>query len=245
MYKDVPANRWDAGSIERVTQSGLMSGYPDGTFQPDKPLTRGEMASILDRWMFRDGIFSDILPSILPSVATVIAGNSLGTGWCAGKRNGKTVFVTNSHVVGTEKQVMLVQNGRPDNPTGTVVVNDTWMDLALIETDAEFPSLRVAETVPPQGTPVAVIGAPLGQTGTVTVGIVSSQVPRENLISQYTPEVFQVDAPINPGNSGGPIINEAGEVIGVVEEKFPNAEGMGFAIVPAAVISFLHAKGVV
>lgn len=53
-FRDVPADHWAAGSVARVTGAGLMSGYPDGTFQGDKPVTRYELASVLDRLLAKE-----------------------------------------------------------------------------------------------------------------------------------------------------------------------------------------------
>lgn len=49
LFKDVPDDHWAKGSIERVTQLGLLKGDPQGNFNPDAPLTRAQMAAILDR----------------------------------------------------------------------------------------------------------------------------------------------------------------------------------------------------
>lgn len=48
-FFDVPASHWAAGAVQRVTERGLMNGYPDGSFQGEKAVTRYELASILDR----------------------------------------------------------------------------------------------------------------------------------------------------------------------------------------------------
>jgi len=48
----VPASHWAAGAIDWVREQGLMAGYPDGTFRPEQPVTRAEMAAIIER-LFR------------------------------------------------------------------------------------------------------------------------------------------------------------------------------------------------
>ena len=49
LFKDVPPDHWAAAAIDLVTKKGLMNGYPDGTFKPDSPLTRAQLAQVLQR----------------------------------------------------------------------------------------------------------------------------------------------------------------------------------------------------
>jgi S1-C subfamily serine protease len=85
------------------------------------------------------------------------------------------------------------------------------------------------------GEPVAAIGSPFGQTGSLSVGVVAA-VGRsvDSLTSDYSlVDAIQTDAPINRGNSGGPLLNARGEVIGInaqIRSNSGNAEGVGFAI---------------
>jgi S1-C subfamily serine protease len=85
------------------------------------------------------------------------------------------------------------------------------------------------------GEPVAAIGSPFGQAGSLAVGVVSAtQRSVESLTSGYSViDAIQIDAPINRGNSGGPLFNARGEVIGInaqIRSESGNAEGVGFAI---------------
>jgi len=84
------------------------------------------------------------------------------------------------------------------------------------------------------GDQVFVVGAPLGESQTLTVGYLSA-IRREGLVrSGFAPvELLQTDAAINAGNSGGPMFNLAGEVIGIVSHMITASgiyEGMGFAV---------------
>lgn len=233
MYKDVSPEYWGAVSIEAVTKAGLMSGYPDGTFQPEKSLTRAEMASILHRLMFRDGLFDDILPKVMPSVVLVHRGNALGSGACIAQKNGYSYIITNAHVVGNATTFMLVEDDGTPNFDGQLAAKDESIDLALIKTLHQLPPLTVT-TQMRLGEPVAVLGAPRGYTDSVTVGVISHLYRNEG-------KWFQLDAPISPGNSGGPVINEKGEIVGVVVAKFVDVavEGIGFAIKPELVKEFI------
>lgn len=235
VFKDVDPGRWSARSIERVFKAGLMSGYPDGTFQPDRPLSREEMASILDRMLIHLNYASRLMPQVLPAVVLVHRGDALGSGAVIAQKGNTAYIITNRHVVqkpdGTPvKQLTLIKEGQP-NFAGETVIIDTKFDLALIKTDHVVNPISLAEVPAALGDPVVVIGAPYGFTESVTAGIVSN-VDRG--------DVFQLDAPINPGNSGGPVINMAGELVGVTVSKLMSpAEGMGFAIKLENVKDFL------
>ena len=96
--------------------------------------------------------------------------------------------------------------------------------------------LRVGHTV-------IAMGTPFGLEGTMTTGIVSAigrGMPMGQVgTSSYTlPDIIQTDAAINPGNSGGPLINLAGEVVGVnfaIESAVRSNSGVGFTI-PASIV---------
>ncbi|SMB97925.1 S-layer homology domain-containing protein [Thermanaeromonas toyohensis ToBE] len=233
MYKDVTPDRWSRVSIEAVSKAGLMSGYPDGTFQPEKPLTREEMASILHRWMFRNGLFDDILPAVMPSIVMVHTGTNLGSGACIANDQEGSYIITNNHVVGLNTTFTLMKENSENFP-GEIVVADQHNDLALIKTAKTLPPLKLAEQDPALGEPVAVIGAPAGLIESVTVGIISN-------LSRQGGKWLQLDAPINPGNSGGPVINERGEIVGIAVAKIVGEafEGLGYAIKLQVVKDFL------
>lgn len=146
------------------------------------------------------------------------------------------LIVTNEHVVrdGEEFAVVLVDG---EERPATLVGADPISDLAVIQVDGEVPAtialgdsaaLRVGE-------PVLAIGSPLGTfTSTVTAGIVSALGRNFPGAPTYT-NLIQHDAAINPGNSGGPLVNAAGEVVGVNTLGIPATErgpvqGLFFAI---------------
>lgn len=223
MFKDVDKNRWSAKSIKKVAELGIVTGYPDGTFKPDRPITREEMAAVIAKMVFRDGVFSDILPDVMPSIALVHVGNSLGSGACVVKEKKWSYILTNSHVVGNASSGFCVKDDlSTPNFEWELHNNDPSQDLALIRTKFQLPVLNFAKKYE-LGEPVAVIGAPMGYTESVTVGILSN-INRGDYL--------QVDAPISPGNSGGPCINERGEIVGIVTAKMVDVavEGMGFII---------------
>ena len=123
---------------------------------------------------------------------------------------------------------------------GTVVGRDDRTDLAVVRVDArDLPVLALSERRLQVGETVIAIGNPLGFERSVTVGVVSALY--RNL---PTPEgamlegLVQTDASINPGNSGGPLLDAAGEVVGVNTAMIPWARGIGFAV-PARTASWV------
>lgn len=239
MFKDVEPGRWSAGSIDRVARAGLMSGYPDGTFKPAKALTREELASVLDRLMFRDGVFSDILPVVMPAVVAVYTDKSIGSGVCVDEDKENYYVLTCRHVVeGAKEFEVAKENGVMVGAkllTSSAVPGE---DLALLVVQRSaglaLKDIRAAVKPLALGQPVAVIGTPLGMRESVTVGVVSS-------LDRNDGNWFQIDAPINPGNSGGPIVDEYGSLVGIAVAKVVGEaiEGIGYGIHLRLVRNFL------
>lgn len=148
--------------------------------------------------------------------------------------------ITNYHVIeGANEVKVILSTGEEVN--AKVVNVDAKMDVALLEiTDKNVKLPGVAEfgdsSTVSSGEDVIAIGNPLGKefSSTVTKGIVSSanrkisvDGSKDNIV-----DYIQTDAAINPGNSGGPLINSAGQVIGINTAKKvgQEIEGIGFAI---------------
>lgn len=143
-------------------------------------------------------------------------------------------ILTNNHVVAAAENITV---RLPDGKSfpGRVVGRDPLTDLAVIKVEAKgLPTAKFANSDELRvGQMVIAIGNPLGQDNTVTTGVVSALNrdllvdPKEN---RYLEGMIQTDAAINPGNSGGPLLNQAGEVIGVTTALIERAAGLGFAI---------------
>lgn len=155
-------------------------------------------------------------------------------------------IVTNAHVVANAKQVKVSIDGYDEAMTATVVSSNHELDIALLKVEAPdraaLPALSLANSDELAiGQWVLAIGNPLGYDSTLTMGIISAKerpITIEN--DEGQPQVYnhmlQTDASINPGNSGGPLLNEAGQVIGMNTAVNSKAQGIGFAI-PANVIA--------
>jgi S1-C subfamily serine protease len=144
-------------------------------------------------------------------------------------------ILTDEHVVSGAQSVTV---NFPDGTKApaTVIGSDTGADLAVIRVSgvpaSELHPLPIGDSSAVQvGDSVIAIGSPFGLPSTVTAGIISAvgrtiQAPNEFTI----PNAIQTDAPINPGNSGGPLVNAAGQVIGLndqIETNNTNGQGEG------------------
>jgi serine protease Do len=143
-------------------------------------------------------------------------------------------LITNDHVIG-DPDTIRVQAADETWLDAAVVGRDPYSDLAVVELDGELPGdpLPVAADLPPIGTEVLVVGAPLGLEGTATQGILSGR--NRTIPSSSTArgrfsiaDAIQTDAALNPGNSGGPIVTLDGTVIGVATAT--RGENLGFGV---------------
>lgn len=155
--------------------------------------------------------------SVLPGVVSVRAGRATGSGFAIDQQGH---VVTNAHVVEGASDVSLVlSNGRTVD--ARVVGADEDNDLAVLQVStsdaAGLRALTLGRSAQLQvGDPVLAVGSPLGLEGTVTAGIVSAVNRQARFGDDGTRQsAIQTDAAINPGNSGGPLVNAAGQVVGV------------------------------
>ena len=153
--------------------------------------------------------------------------------------------ITNFHVVENARRVEVgLKDGRHFPADPVALAPD--LDIAVLKIDASrLPSLKLGDSSKLSvGDYVLAIGNPFGLGQTVTAGIVSAT---DRGLGTDDPRRFiQTDAPINPGNSGGPLIDSAGEVIGINSALFsPDSGkgnvGIGFAI-PANVVREVVAR---
>ena len=170
-----------------------------------------------------------IAATVRQSVATVEAGDFLGSAWVARSDARGSDLVTNYHVVAeawTDGDSRVVVRLGDRMLPGTIDRVDANDDLAVVHVAEQLPALTVVADRPPVGSTVMAIGSPLGLDGTVTVGIVSA------FRSLDGSEYLQFSAPVSPGNSGGPVIDEHGRVVGVTVAKvvYAGAEGLSLAI---------------
>src|SRR5437899_1954155 len=166
------------------------------------------------------------------------AERSLGSGVIVDKRG---YILTNNHVVEQATKIQVQLNGETARYTAKVVGVDEDTDLAVIKIDAnkELPIAKLGNSDGVQvGDWVLAIGSPFGLQATVTAGIISAK-DRGGIGHQFQ-RFLQTDAAINPGNSGGPLVDLAGEVIGINTAIITGSrgyEGVGFALPSTAAIN--------
>jgi putative serine protease PepD len=144
-------------------------------------------------------------------------------------------ILTDQHVVaGANKVIVTFSDG--STAPAKIVGSDTGADLAVIRVQnvpaSKLHPLPFGDSSAVQvGDSVIAIGSPFGEPNTVTAGIISAVGRTIQAPNQFTiPNAIQTDAPINPGNSGGPLINAAGQVIGLndqIETNNTNGQGEG------------------
>ena len=187
-----------------------------------------------------------VLAAVAPTVVQIeietddgVFGGGQGTGFIISS-DGQVV--TTAHVVenATDIKVMLYDGSIKQ---AELVEQDPTRDLAVLKIEGEdLPAARLGSSAEVEvGDEVLAIGNALGlgDTPTVTTGIVSALERELQLSGGLLTRLIQTDAAINPGNSGGPLVNASGEVIGVNTAIAGNAEGIGFAI------SIDHARPVI
>lgn len=232
-----------------------VAGYVIGrAVDSTQPAVTTATAAVLDRPL-ADPLPPDEIPdsiaemvnSVLPAVVSIAIEN----GGEQGSGSGFVIrpdgyILTNNHVASPAANggslTVFFENG--ESAQAEIVGRNSSYDLAVLKVDsADLPVARLGDSAQVTVGDVAVaIGAPLGLEGTVTAGIISSldrPVTAGGSGEMAYINAIQTDAAINPGNSGGPLLNSAGQVIGVnsaIATLAPSftgeagSIGLGFAI---------------
>jgi len=165
----------------------------------------------------------------------------LGSGFVV-QYNSSYYVVTNYHVIANATNVTVTFSNSDGYPAA-VIGSDRFSDLAVLKVDApayEFHPLSLGNSSELQvGQQVVAIGNPFGLAGTFTIGVVSAtdRVLDDPVSAPYSiAGVIQTTAAINPGNSGGPLLDLAGQVVGVTTAVIANSQGLGFAI-PSVILA--------
>lgn len=178
----------------------------------------------------------DAVEAVGPAVVRVIP--IVPDGYIAGEGSGFFVstdglILTNRHVIaGVNRFAIITADGH--GLTARPIGEDADTDIAVLrlEQSMRTPCAKLGDSKSlRRGQLVIAIGAPLGFEATVTTGVVSAlgrsiRGERGRLIE----DLIQTDAALNPGNSGGPLVNSAGEVIGVATAVISGAQGLCFAV---------------
>jgi putative serine protease PepD len=181
---------------------------------------------------------ADVVAAVSPSVVSINVAVRGGTGTGSGvilDKDGS--ILTNAHVVqgATRISVQFSDGRRVD---ARLVGADADRDVAVIRLDNASnltPATLGTNTALRVGDPVLAFGSPLGLDGSVSAGIVSALNRQVEGRTSNLTDMIQTDAAINPGNSGGPLVNAAGQVVGINTAIATTGEsggniGVGFAI---------------
>jgi len=181
-----------------------------------------------------ESIYAQVSPGVVTITSTVGNGQAIGSGIVLDSRGD---ILTNAHVIAGARQ-MQVTLSTGQTAAATLVGSNSAADLAVIRISVPASSLHpvnLGNSGSVQvGDSVYAIGSPFGLSGTLTEGIVSN-LNQGGAVSTGASQsgLIQTDAAINPGNSGGPLVNAAGQVIGInnsIESPVNGNVGVGFAI---------------
>lgn len=222
------------GVVVAVAVSACTAGGEDARQGPETsaspPSAAGQAGA--------DAGYADVVDRIGPSVVTVRVEQGVGSGVVLRP----DVVVTNQHVVGQQREVVIAYADGSQS-AGTVLATDTVTDLAVVRTErGNLPVPEFRTELPRPGERALAIGSPLGFQNSVTAGIISGlhrEIPGSAGQTQSLVDLIQTDASISPGNSGGALLDVAGRVVGINEAYIPPAAGavsLGFAIPSATVL---------
>ena len=207
---------------------------PTSTPEPSTPVLNiqfvGAPADLSDE---RKSSLADLIESVQAGVVQVTTGSGSGSGFIL---TADGLVVTNEHVVAGANTVgVWLTNGRRYD--ADVLEGDATADLALVRIDSgdSFAAIPVGNPDDVRmGDEVLALGFPIadriGNSMTVTRGIISSIRTAQGV------DLLQTDAALNPGNSGGPLVNDAGQVIGVNTSRIEDTgdgrpvSNIGFAV---------------
>ena len=180
--------------------------------------------------------FASAVTSAQPGLVAVFAkryGAGAGLIWGA-----DGLILTNRHVLGRHQPKVLLSNERQFD--AEVVSTDEEIDLALLRIDArDLPAIRIGDSTQLRvGELVFTLGHPWGQRNAASFGIISQLGNAQTRGRRGLIPIIRTDARLAPGNSGGPLLNAAGEVVGI--NTMIVGGDQGIAIPSAVAIDFVE-----
>ncbi len=231
-------------------QRGPLQSNPNGDNQGDQQ-GQGDMQDFFNRFFGGQGGPGGDGEEDGPAGAERRA---LGSGFIVDPRG---YIITNNHVVDKADKIFVKLSTDPDNPgdpgrPAKVIGVDKDTDIAVVKIDAPqpLPTVKLGNSDGAQvGDWVLAVGSPFALSKTVTAGIISAknrsieEGPSASGVAQNSFQKFiQTDAAINPGNSGGPLVDMAGQVVGMntaIYTQSMGSQGVGFAM-PANTIASVY-----
>jgi len=178
---------------------------------------------------FNDPFFREFFGSQSPFREEENYSEGMGSGFII---SADGYILTNEHVIGSATEINVYLANQEKSLPAKVVGSDEELDLAVLKINAaKLPYLKLGNDNNIRvGEWVIAIGNPYGLDHTVTTGVISAKGRPVQVEDRQYKNLLQTDASINPGNSGGPLLNLAGEVIGINTAVNSSAQGIGFAI---------------
>lgn len=167
-------------------------------------------------------LYAQCGPSTVEIVAADGSSSSLGSGFFVADN----VVVTNYHVISGAKKITVTTKDEKIHEVKTILGYDENLDLAVLQTEGKgYTPLALASEAAAVGETIYALGSPLGLTGTMTSGMIST----DSRVLEGV-DYIQITAPLSSGNSGGPLTNSYGEVIGVNTMYYANGQNLNFSI---------------
>jgi serine protease Do len=234
----------------------LLTGIGVGTLVNNRagaapnPLAQLNMRTDVPSPMTLSAAFNTAASAVEPSVVHITTLDMDTDGEAFNQSSGSGIIVdptgyilTNNHVVKEAKKIK-VRLADGSMLSAVLVGADDETDLAVVKVVPGKP-LKAAQIGNSDkvivGEWVLAIGSPFGLEQTVTAGIISARERVTDTRKSFQ-QLLQTDAAINPGNSGGPLINMAGEVVGIntqIATRTGNFQGVGFAV-PSAIFTDVY-----
>lgn len=207
---------------------------------------------------FEETSIANIVSKVTPAVVSIISSTYSNSYWGYGSKSAGTgmivtgdgYIITNKHVVEGARDIQVITDAGDTYDDVDIVGDDPLNDVAYLKINGakDLPTIKLGDSKTiAVGQPVLAIGNALGAyQNSVTQGIIggtgrSLQAGDSNGKNVETlTDMLQTDAAINPGNSGGPLVNAAGEVIGINTAVSVDANGLGFAIPISATKGMLN-----
>lgn len=198
---------------------------------------------------FTEGSIAEVASKVAPGVVSIVT-ETRTTGWfgsdtATSAGTGMIIssdgyILTNKHVIDGANNISVVLDDGTTFTDAKLIGSDPLNDVAFlkVENAKDLPTVKLGDSKTlTAGQQVIAIGNALGQyQNTVTAGVISgtgrSLIATDSTGSsaEQLTDMIQTDAAINAGNSGGPLVNAAGEVIGINTATSSTADGIGFAI---------------
>lgn len=248
-------------AISAIIISGASLVFSGMSYQKSTtPLTFPSSGPDGNSASFTEGSVADVVKKVAGSVVSIVtetrrtnmlgqntSGSAAGTGVIVSSDG---YILTNKHVIeGASKVNVIMDNGTRYTDV-EVAGTDPLNDIVFLKINdvKDLPTAKLGDSKTVSvGQQVVAIGNALGQyKNTVTSGIISGigrsirATNSDQSMSESLSDMIQTDAAINSGNSGGPLVNAAGEVIGINTATSAGADGIGFAIPISSVKGMLN-----